>query len=144
MSSTMTSELRYFFDTYAIIEIVRENKNYERFKDADIISGLLNYGELYSWTLKGKGDYRELLTRVRRLILHLDIGDIIEGMKFKYQNRDKKLSFVDCVGYAMAKRRGLRFVTGDDGFRNLPGVEFVKQSSFDAQDIMAMIHEVFC
>ena len=37
----------YFFDTYAIIEIINGNKDYETFKNQKIVTSTLNIGELY-------------------------------------------------------------------------------------------------
>ena len=32
----------------------------------------------------------------------------------------------DCVGYVVAKRVGVKFLTGDREFKDMPNVEFVK------------------
>jgi len=38
-------------------------------------------------------------------------------------NKNKKLSYVDCIGYIMAKSRNIRFLTGDEQFKN---AKFIK------------------
>ena len=54
--------------------------------------------------------------------------DLFEAAVFreKQRGRRRKLSYVDALGYVIARRLSLRFLTGDDAFRGLPNVLFVK------------------
>ena len=118
----------YFFDSYAIIEIIRENENYLRFKDEEIITSILNLGEVYYYLLKDKDagtadSWHYLLIKSAMLV---DSDIVVKAMKFRFENKTKKFSFVDCVGYVIAKDKGLNFLTGDKGFENFENVEFVK------------------
>jgi predicted nucleic acid-binding protein len=36
------------------------------------------------------------------------------------------LSFVDGIGYTLARKQGLTFLTGDPAFEGMQGVEFVR------------------
>ena len=47
-------------------------------------------------------------------------------MQFKLQFKDEKLSYADCIGYAVAAEFGIKFLTGDKKFRSKENVEFVK------------------
>ena len=123
----MSGKARYFFDTYAIIEILNDNSSYTRYKEVSMITGLLNIGELVYWMLREHKKIKaNLVNELKKPMLDVGFEDIIEGMKFKYQHIKKKFSFVDCVGYIMASRRDLIFVTGDKAFKDMPNVEFVK------------------
>ena len=51
---------------------------------------------------------------------------IVEAVKLKFTHRKKKISYVDCLGYSIAKENKVRFLTGDEKFRNMDNVEFVK------------------
>ena len=118
----------YFFDTYAIIEIIKENKAYSRYSKELIITSILNFGELYYALLK---DFNEIIANEWRRILEqtllsIDTNVIVKAMIFKYENRNKNFSFIDCVGYVLAKENNLIFLTGDKEFEDLEGVEFVK------------------
>jgi len=120
--------MTYFFDTYAIIEIFKKSKNYERYTQEEIQTSVLNIGELYFYLLREKGEleadrWRNLLTPSAFLI---EINDIVKAMNFKLENKNKNLSFVDCVSYTIAKENGLIFLTGDKEFENMGNVEFVK------------------
>jgi len=54
--------------------------------------------------------------------------DVKDGMKRRLELRKKKLelSYADAIGYAVSLRLMLMFLTGDDAFKNLEKVEFVK------------------
>jgi len=49
-------------------------------------------------------------------------------MKRRLELRKKKLdlSYADAIGYAVSLRLMLMFLTGDEAFKNLENVEFVK------------------
>ena len=54
--------------------------------------------------------------------------DVKDGMKRRLELRKKKLdlSYADAIGYAVSLRLMLMFLTGDDAFKNLEKVEFVR------------------
>ncbi len=120
--------MKYFFDTYAIIEIIGENKGYDKYKEEEIATSILNIGELYYILLREKGeesaDYWYKILKQSAFLV--DVETIIKSMKFRFENKTKKFSFIDCVGYVIAKDKGLRFLSGDKAFENFDNVEFVK------------------
>lgn len=120
--------MKYFFDTYAIIEIIEDNKSYDKYKEEDIVTSILNVGELYySLLIKKVEESAETWhEKLKRSAVLIDAEIIKKAMKFRFENKGKKFSFIDCVGYVIAKDRGLIFLTGDEGFKNMDNVEFVK------------------
>ena len=118
----------YFFDTYAIIEIYKGSKNYERFKSFNITTGVLNIGELYQLYLKREG--KELadtwFDQMNFEILELSPEIIKEAVHFRFINKGKNISLVDAVGYVLSLKHKLRFLTGDQQFEKVSHVEFVK------------------
>lgn len=120
--------MKYFFDSYAIIEIISENKNYEAYKEEEIVTSILNIGEVYYNLLREKGeetaDYWYKMLKQSAFLV--DDETIVKAMKFRFENKAKKFSFIDCVGYIIAKDKGLRFLSGDNAFENFDNVEFVK------------------
>ena len=48
------------------------------------------------------------------------------AMFFRLQNKSLNLSYVDCIGYVLARSSGLKFLTGDIQFKDMSNVEFVK------------------
>ena len=118
----------YFFDTYAIIEIIKGNEAYQRYKNASIILTIFNIAELhYALLREFSPQIAETLTKqYAQFIIEVDVEIIKEANKFKLKNKEKKYSIADCIGYIVANRLGLKFLTGDQGFKGLSGVEFVK------------------
>lgn len=117
-----------FFDTYAFFEIFRDNPTYRRFWGTlSVVTTRLNLMELYYGLLKHYDTktadfvYNYLL----RAVVETDDATIKEAMQFRLQNRKKKLSYVDCIGYIVALRHSIKFLTGDRQFKGLPNVEFV-------------------
>ena len=53
-----------------------------------------------------------------------DTIKLANDLKLKFKER--KLSYIDCVGYTLAKLRNIKFLTGDKQFKDLENVEFVK------------------
>ena len=118
--------MKYFFDTYAIIEIIREKASYEKYKDEEIITSILNLGELFYTLLREHG--RETAVnwyeKLQNIAIQADAETIIKAMEFRFAHRKRQLSFIDCVGYILARERSLKFLTGDPGFKGLEDVQF--------------------
>lgn len=62
---------------------------------------------------------------LRNIALAVEDDDVLEASRLKMERRKLGFSYADALGYAMARRRSMPFVTGDQAFRGLDGVEFV-------------------
>ena len=121
--------LTYFFDTYALFEIIKENKNYLRYiKDITIITTKLNLMELHYSLLRtvGKKEADKHYDYFLKFVIEFSDETIKKANEFKFLNKNKKLSYADCIGYILAKMNNIKFLTGDREFENLEYVEFVK------------------
>ncbi len=118
----------YFFDTYAAIEIIKSSPSYEKYADEKIRITFLNLLEIYYITLLQQGDKKaeEVFTRFKEFVIDLTDVIIFDAMKFRLEHKKKSLSYADCLGYTYARKNNLLFLTGDDGFKELLNVEFVK------------------
>lgn len=119
----------YFFDSYAIIELILENKNYEKFKDDVINTSTTNLMEVYYFLLrtynKETADFwMKKLNFNLSNILKLDVA--LKSSYFRFKNKKEKLSYIDCLGYILSKEMSMKFLTGDEKFKNKDNVEFVK------------------
>ena len=119
----------YFFDSYAIIELISGNTKYEKFKDAIIITNSLNISEVfYSLLLKiEEATARKIINQINFELVEITPQISMESAIFKFKNKNKKLSYADCIGYICSIQNNLLFLTGDKEFENLPNVEFVKK-----------------
>lgn len=118
----------YFFDSYAIIESMKANPNYERFASETMSTTVMNYAEVYYHLLNEVGEKVAALTMEKLNMQYLEITPEIarEASLFRHKHKKKKLSYVDCLGYVLALKNNLLFLTGDNGFRDISNVEFVK------------------
>src|SRR3989344_907661 len=119
---------KFFFDTYALVEIGKGNPNYLKFREnVGMVLTKLNLLE-YSYFLIREKREKE----IEEVFLHLspfcvDYGDevLVDAAKMKFHFVKEKLSFVDCIGYFLAKKHGVKFLTGDEKFKGKDNVEFV-------------------
>ena|SRR3989344_4963944 len=117
-----------FFDTYAVIELIKGNPNYEKYLDYIPVINDFVLAELYYAILKDYGEskasnYLEIYSKVS---IRISKEEIKSAMNFRRANSKKKMSLVDCIGYMHAKSMKIKFLTGDKEFQHLDNVEFVK------------------
>ena len=118
----------FLFDTYALIEIIKGNKNYLPYIDRKVILNTFIFSELcYVLIRDGYPNVDKYLVKYERFLVSMSPNLIKEAMEFKYNNKKKKLSMTDCVSYIQAKELGVRFLTGDKEFEGMENVEFVKK-----------------
>ncbi len=118
-----------FYDTYALYAIAKGEENYRKFaKDYRVIITLMNLYELY-YTLIKEGEINLAESFFNRLItscVKLDPSIVKKAAVFRYKHIRKKFSYLDCLGYATAMSLNLKFLTGDNAFKEIDNVEFVK------------------
>jgi predicted nucleic acid-binding protein len=119
---------KYFFDTYALIEILKSSPFYVSYLDEQITTSIFNLTELFYIALKELGEQKakEVYSRYKASAVEIQDEIIFEAMKFKLKHTEQNLSYADCIGYIYAKANGLKFLTGDKEFKGLANVEFVK------------------
>jgi len=120
---------RFYFDTYALIELGKGNPNYEPYKEnVKILLNRLNLLEFsYFLFREGKGeDSKEIFRKYLRYDIDYDEDVLIKAAEMKLKFLKQRLSFVDCIGYILAKKNNAKFLTGDEHFRDMGNVEFVK------------------
>ncbi len=120
--------MSYFFDTYALVEIIKNNEGYNRYTSYQIVTTTLNLSEFYFYLLSTitKEKAEDMLNKFNFSFLELDEDTAKEAAKFRKENYKRKLSYVDCIGYILSKKMGFKFLTGDEFFENLENVEFVR------------------
>ncbi len=117
----------YFFDTYALIEFIEGNDSYQKFSDTPIITAFYNLYELVYFLLRDYDEDRveKVLKKLNPNTIEPDREHLIEAAEFKLKNRDQQLSYVDCMGYVLARDNDLIFLTGDQEFREKKNVEYL-------------------
>jgi predicted nucleic acid-binding protein len=120
----------YFYDSYAIIEFLDKNQKYKKyFTEHKGILTALNLMEVSYSLLKHFGfkSTAKHLEPFLPYVVSFDLSDIDGAMKLRVDLEKKKLniSYVDALGYYLANRHEVKFLTGDMHFKDLDNVEFV-------------------
>ena len=119
-----------FLDTFAIIEIDKDNPNYRKYAlvQADAITTIFNLIEVYFYYIKnhGQAEADDIYGIIKPMAVRIDDSIIKEAGKFKLIHLKKRFSFADCVGYITALKFNAKFLTGDYAFKGFENVEFVR------------------
>ena len=120
--------MNYFFDTYAIIEIIKQNPNYRIYINEEATITIFNLAEIYWSVLNDFGEEKAdiVFTGYKKAVVEIDDATLKDAIKFRKKHKNKDLSYTDCIGYMYAIKNNLIFLTGDKEFENMPNVEFVK------------------
>jgi predicted nucleic acid-binding protein len=115
-------------DTYALMALAQGEAAFAKYMADEFIIPDTTLAE-FCWVLMR--DFSESAARAweERLAPYCAPADrdlMLAAMHFRLDNRGKGFSFFDAVGYVFARRHHIPFVTGDESFRDLPGVEFLK------------------
>lgn len=117
----------YFFDTYAIVQILNNNPSYRKFFDAGFCTSLMNKMEIYWWALTNQDkELADVLLESISKVIEISDDVIQDAMIFRKKHIKRNISYADAIGYTLAMHNKLLFLTGDNQFKDLPGVEFVK------------------
>src|SRR3990172_12435497 len=114
-----------------MVEYLRGNQNYHKyFSSTTLTTSVLSLIELYFMVLREYGE--EIADNAygafRQYQAEISEEDIKQGMKLRLRMKLNKtdLSYADVLGYVMAERLGVKYLTGDTAFKTLPNVEFIK------------------
>ncbi len=118
----------YFFDSYAIIKILKGSPFYEPYENATIIITKLNLFEVYYSLLRENGMEmaKKFLENYSQYVMDFDTDVIEEACAFHLFHKKRNISMTDSIGYSFAKKLGIEFLTGDKEFNAFENVVFVK------------------
>lgn len=119
----------FFFDTYALVEIAKGSPRYQPYeREVIIYLTRLNLMEFHYSILRtvGKEEADRLYERFLPYVVEITDTIIKKANELKLQYRERHLSYIDCLGYVMAKMLRIKFLTGDEQFKDMDNVEFVK------------------
>ena len=118
----------FFFDTYAIIEILKGSKAYDKYVDCTALITKLNIFEIYTSVLRefGVEKAENVLEKWYPSVIDYDEEIIKDAGRLWFKMRKQKVSMTDCIGYVLAAYWKVPFLTGDKEFEDLEGVEYIK------------------
>lgn len=122
--------VKYFFDSYAVIELVKGNPLYAKYANEVVVITLFNLVEIY-WSFVndyGEEKAKQLYENFKECVVPINDTIIQEAVKLRKENKKRNLSYADCIGYVYAIQNKLLFLTGDKEFENMLHVDFVRKN----------------
>jgi hypothetical protein len=121
----------YFADSYALIEMLKGNKNYRSFQSERLITTEFNICEVgFAVCRDYPANAPQVLKTVRKMVTLQATRDedYCSGAARRKQEsgKGKKLSTIDCIGYSVANWLSIQFLTGDREFADMENVQFVR------------------
>jgi predicted nucleic acid-binding protein len=122
--------ISYFWDSYAIIELENGNTKYLKYSEYPVILTIFNLIEVY-WVILnqiGEKEANKVYEEYRSAVVDVEDEILKEAIKFRKKvYKNKKISYIDAIGYIYSLKNNLIFLTGDKEFEDLENVEFVKK-----------------
>ncbi|KCZ72581.1 PIN domain-containing protein [Candidatus Methanoperedens nitroreducens] len=101
-----------------------------KYLDSEVVTIRLNLMEMYYHLLQdyGEATAEKYYDETIGYFIDYTDEDIKEAMKFRLamKGNKKKLSYVDALGYTIANRMDIPFLTDDIAFEDIPNVEYIK------------------
>jgi predicted nucleic acid-binding protein len=121
---------KFFYDSYAVLAYLSDNSNYAPyFEENDGILTKLNLIEIYYRTLEvyGEDAASNVVKVFSKYVIDFGNAEIAGAMKLRLELKKDgcNISYADALGYYMALKTKIRFLTGDKCFKDLKQVEFV-------------------
>jgi predicted nucleic acid-binding protein len=130
--------LPFLVDTYALMEwFVWDNKNYKKYfeqiqRRKNSYVSEITLVELFHHVYHNEGeDEAEII--YSSVVNYLNIAKMEEEViknagifRSKMLRKKKALSYADCINYSIAEKMNLKLLTGDEDFKGIQNVEFVK------------------
>jgi uncharacterized protein len=121
----------FFADSYALIEMLKGNENYQLFQSERLITTEFNICEVaFAVCREYPANATRVLKTVRKMVVIQETRDedYCSGAARRKEasGKGKKLSTIDCVGYSVANRLNIPFLTGDREFADMDNVQFAR------------------
>src|ERR1051326_5882356 len=118
----MAAAPRYFWDTFALVERQRGSDAYAPYAQAAVFTHQMNVYEFVAAVLR---DFAEPTARHQVLLpapnpIEAETDDLFAASRFRAKHR---VSYVDALGFVLAQKHDMRFLTGDRAFKSVDGVE---------------------
>ena len=118
--------MKFFVDTYALVEIIKGNENYQKYINYELTTSIINLYELFYYLLKSYDEdkAKEIYYQYTDIVMPIRDEHIFEASKIRLKM--KNISYADALGYAISLKEDIKFLTGDKEFKDSDNVEFVK------------------
>jgi PIN domain nuclease of toxin-antitoxin system len=118
-------------DSYAFVAALDGSKAYAKLLgENEVVTTTIHLVEVGAAVLRraGASQLEAALAPLYGLCVEPPARVAVAAARFRVARREAgaSCSHVDALGYALAQHLGVPFLTGDEAFRGVPGVKFVK------------------
>jgi hypothetical protein len=122
---------RYFYDSWAVMAYLSDNPEYRAcFEENDGVLTKLNLIEVAYRTMELHGEEAatQIVTLFAKYVIDFGPADIVASTKLRLELKraGRNISYADALGYYLALKNKIKFLTGNREFEGLAGVEFIK------------------
>ncbi len=121
---------RFFYDSYAVLAYLSDHPKYRNyFEENDGVLTKLNLLEIYYRMLEvhGAKSASSVVKTFSKYVVDFGVQEIEGAMKLRLKLKKSgfDVSYADALGYYIALKSNMMFLTGDKWFKRLKNVEFV-------------------
>ena len=115
--------IRYFWDSYAIAELMHGNPNYAKYSQEPVAITIFNLAEIYWIAINeyNENEANEIYDKYSEAVVEIFDEILKKAIRFRKKHKSKNLSYADCIGYIYALENNKKFLTGDKEFKDFPG-----------------------
>jgi len=121
----------FFYDSYAVLAFTSGHQGYRKyFEEHDGILTKLNLLEIFYKSLERHGSKAaaKITETFSKYLVDFGLKEVADSMKLRLElkHEGRNISYADALGYAMSRKMGIKFLTGDREFQGLGGVEYLE------------------
>ena len=120
---------RYFWDTSAIILLLQGDERLTKYAKYPGLTSSLNVLELAVW-LRHAGVRKDVSIVAEGFTVlecvPTDLINKIEEVRYELRRKTgRKVSYIDAIGYILARENNAIFLTADGAFKDVEGAEYI-------------------
>ena len=120
---------RYFYDSYSVLAYLSDRPNYRSYFEENVgVLTKVNLMEIHYKLLAMHGPRaaKRAIYAFSKYVVEFGLRDIEDSMKLrlKMKSRGLDVSYADALGYHLATKMKVKFLTGDNVFKGLANVEY--------------------
>jgi len=122
--------VKYFWDTYALVLLLKGDPRVLPYAQEKGVTSTLNIVKLCAYLLRNEIECDQIVEKIREaftIIEKIPFKTVVSAAKLRHRMRKKgrHWSYIDSIGYLLAKEIGAKFLTGDREFKGIENVEFL-------------------
>ncbi len=118
----------FCLDTYPLVEIFEGNQKFLWILKEPYVVPELTLAEFYGILYREKGveEAKQWIQKLLPFAVQTSFSTLLKAVEFRHEQKKQNFSFFDAVGYLTAIQYNALFLTGDQAFKKMPHVKFIR------------------